>query len=67
MIGLLAHSTLALGLVALARDLGQVDSMGFLFGDILAIAPRDLAIIWGGGLIALSCWPASGARYLLLR
>ena len=54
LLGLLAHSTLALGLVALAfMTWVRVDLMGFLFGDILAIAPRDLAIIWGGGLIAL--------------
>lgn len=50
LLGLLAHSTLALGLVALAfMTWVRVDLMGFLFGDILAIGKQDLAIIWAGG------------------
>ena len=50
LLGLLAHSTLALGLVALAfMTWVRVDLMGFLFGDILAIGKQDLAIIWVGG------------------
>jgi zinc transport system permease protein len=54
LLGLLAHSTLALGLVVLAfMTWVRVDLMGFLFGDILAITSYDLAIIWGGGIIAL--------------
>jgi zinc transport system permease protein len=54
LLGLLAHSTLALGLVVLAfMTWVRVDLMGFLFGDILAITSYDLATIWGGGIIAL--------------
>ena len=50
LLGLLAHSTLALGLVVLAfMTWVRVDLMGFLFGDILAIGKQDLAIIWAGG------------------
>ena len=54
LLGLLAHATLAVGLVVLAfMTWVRVDLMGFLFGDILAITARDLAIIWGGGLVVL--------------
>ena len=55
LLGLLAHSTLALGLVVLAfLTWVRVDLMGFLFGDILAVTAYDLATIWGGGIIALA-------------
>ena len=55
LLGLLAHATLALGLVVLAfMTWVRVDLMGFLFGDILAITVRDIVIIWGGGLIVLA-------------
>jgi len=49
-LGLLAHSALALGLVVLAfmRDV-RIDLMGFLFGDILAVSQTDLAVIYLGG------------------
>ena len=54
LLGLLAHATLAVGLVVLAfMTWVRVDLMGFLFGDILAISVKDIAIIWGGGLIVL--------------
>ena len=55
LLGLLAHATLAVGLVVLAfMTWVRVDLMGFLFGDILAISVEDIAIIWGGGLIVLA-------------
>lgn len=54
LLGLLAHSALAVGLVALAfMTWVRVDLMGFLFGDILAVTPFDIAITWGGGLCVL--------------
>ena len=54
LLGLLAHSTLALGMVALSfMTWVRVDLMGFLFGDILAVTTFDIAIIWGGGLCVL--------------
>ena len=54
LLGLLAHSTLAFGMVALSfMTWVRVDLMGFLFGDILAVTPFDIAIIWGGGLCVL--------------
>ena len=54
LLGLLAHSSLAVGLVALAfMTWVRVDLMGFLFGDILAVTQFDIAIIWGGGVCVL--------------
>ena len=54
LLGLLSHSSLALGLVILAfMSWVRVDLMGFLFGDILAVTRFDLAVIWGGGAVIL--------------
>ncbi|MEX3009786.1 metal ABC transporter permease [Hoeflea sp. TYP-13] len=50
LLGLLAHSSLALGLVVLAfMTWVRMDLMGFLFGDILAVSKTDIAIIYIGG------------------
>ncbi len=48
LLGILAHTSLALGLLALAllEDL-RVDLMSYLFGDILALNLTDLAVIYG--------------------
>ncbi|MCC0029753.1 MAG: metal ABC transporter permease [Brucellaceae bacterium] len=55
LLGLLAHSSLALGLVVLAfLTWVRVDLMGFLFGDILAVSKSDIAIIYLGGLMVLA-------------
>ena len=55
LLGLLAHATLAVGLVVLAfMTWVRVDLMGFLFGDILAINTTDIMIIWVGGLAVLA-------------
>ena len=54
LLGLLAHSALAVGLVVLAfMTWVRVDLMGFLFGDILAITRADLMMIWFGGVAVL--------------
>ena len=54
LLGLLAHSALAIGLVVLAfMTWIRVDLLGFLFGDILATTKTDLAMIWFGGLAVL--------------
>ncbi len=54
LLGLLAHSALAVGLVVLAfMTWVRVDLMGFLFGDILAITRTDLMMIWCGGVAVL--------------
>ncbi|RVU33645.1 hypothetical protein EOI86_21035 [Hwanghaeella grinnelliae] len=55
LLGLLAHSALALGLVVLAfLTWVRVDLMGFLFGDILAVSAMDILIIYIGGAAVLS-------------
>ena len=53
-LGILAHGSLALGLVALAFLEGvRVDLTTFLFGDILAVSLQDLVWIYGGGAVGL--------------
>ena len=54
LLGLLAHSTLAIGLVLIGFLTSiRFDLMGLLFGDILAVTLEDIFIIWFGGLIIL--------------
>lgn len=54
LLGLLAHSALALGLVVLAfMTWVRMDLMGLLFGDILAVSKTDIAVIAVGGLAVL--------------
>ncbi|EBA03830.1 ABC-3 [Rhodobacterales bacterium HTCC2150] len=59
LLGVMAHAGLAIGLVA-ASILGgaQVDLEAYLFGDILAVGQRDLALIWAGGalVVGLILW-----------
>ena len=55
LLGILAHGTLALGLVALAfLDSVRVDLMVYLFGDILATTSEDIAWVFGGGAVVLA-------------
>lgn len=54
LLGILAHGTLAIGLVALSfREDVRVDLLAYLFGDILAVGARDVLWIWGGALASL--------------
>ena len=54
LLGLLAHSTLAIGLIALSfMTWVRVDLLGFLFGDVLAINQFDLLVIGLGGTVVL--------------
>ena len=55
LLGILAHSSLAIGLVALSfmPDV-RVDLTGYLFGDLLAMTRQDLAWIFGGALVVLA-------------
>ena len=54
LLGILSHSTLALGLVMVAfMTWVRIDLMGFLFGDILAVSQVDIAFIYGGGAVVL--------------
>ena len=54
-LGVLAHSALALGLVAVSFVPGvRTDLSAYLFGDILAVSWGDLAFIWGGSALVLA-------------
>ncbi|MDG4649683.1 metal ABC transporter permease [Roseibacterium sp. SDUM158017] len=53
-LGVLAHSALAVGLVAVSLLPGvRVDLSAYLFGDILAVGRTDLGVIWAGALLVL--------------
>ena len=58
LLGVLAHVVFALGLVVIAfMERIRTDLMGYLLGDILAVGPVDLGLIFGvaaiaGGLVA---------------
>ena len=55
LLGLMAHSSLAFGLVVIALLPGlRVDLMGYLFGDLLAVGRADLYWIYGGGALSLA-------------
>jgi zinc transport system permease protein len=55
LLGILSHTSLSLGLVALALlETVRIDLISYLFGDILAITAKDLYWIWGGVVVVLS-------------
>ena len=61
LLGLLAHSVLAIGIVVLGfMTWVRVDLLSLLFGDLLAVSTQDLVLIWGGGLLTtgflMSIW-----------
>jgi zinc transport system permease protein len=54
LLGLLSHASLALGLIALAMFQSiQVDVLGFLYGDILAVSWQDVALVYAGSMAVL--------------
>ncbi|PZR01114.1 MAG: hypothetical protein DI533_09535 [Cereibacter sphaeroides] len=57
-LGVLAHSALAFGLVAISFVHGvRTDLSSWLFGDILTVSRGDLVFIWGGAaLVAALLW-----------
>lgn len=55
MLGVLAHSALAVGLVAISFvPSARADLESYLFGDILTVGRGDLALIWGGAAAVLA-------------
>ncbi len=59
LLGVMAHSALAFGLVAVSFLSGvRIDVMAYLFGDILSVSRGDLGVIWGGAalVLALTVW-----------
>lgn len=58
-LGVLAHSALAFGLVAISFfPAVRTDLSSYLFGDILAVSRSELALVWLGALavLALLAW-----------
>lgn len=58
-LGVLAHSALAIGLVAISLvPSARSDLSAYLFGDILAVGRTDLALIWAGvaGVLVVLIW-----------
>lgn len=58
-LGVLAHSALAFGLLAVTLLPGmRVDLDAYLFGDVLTVTKQDLVLIWGGAaaVTALLVW-----------
>ncbi len=54
-LGILSHSTLAIGLVIVAfMTWLRIDLMAYLFGDILAVTTQDILIIYAGGAVAVA-------------
>ena len=54
LLGLLAHSSLAVGLVVIGfLTFIRFDIMGLLFGDILSVTINDILMIWIGGALIL--------------
>ena len=55
LLGVAAHISLALGLVAVSKLSGvRLDLSSYLFGDILAVTRSDIAIVWVGSLFTLA-------------
>jgi zinc transport system permease protein len=55
LLGVMAHSALAVGLVAASFLPGvRIDLMAYLFGDILTVRADTLALIWGGAALVLA-------------
>lgn len=54
LLGVLAHSALAAGIVMMAfLDTLRTDLLSLLFGDILSVGVADIYWIYGGGIVAL--------------
>lgn len=53
LLGIMAHSALSFGLVAVSILEIRIDLMSYLFGDLLAVTTSDLYWIYGGGLLIL--------------
>ncbi|HAD24311.1 MAG TPA: hypothetical protein DCF61_01100 [Alphaproteobacteria bacterium] len=53
LLGILAHATLSLGLVAISLLAVQVDLLSYLFGELLAVSMVDIYWIYGVGAAVL--------------
>jgi zinc transport system permease protein len=54
LLGILSHTSLALGLITVGLVTGAAgDHMDLLFGDILTVTWRDVGVVWAGGAAVL--------------
>lgn len=54
LLGIVAHTTLALGVIAISLQEGiQVDLFAYLFGDLLAVGWQDALALWAGAVLIL--------------
>ncbi len=54
LLGIVAHTTLALGVIAISLQQGiQVDLFAYLFGDLLAVGWQDALALWAGAILIL--------------
>jgi len=60
LLGILAHSSLSLGLVSIGLLEVRVDLLSYLFGDLLSVSKAELWWIFVGSLVVslllISCW-----------
>lgn len=54
LLGILAHSALAIGLVLLSFTNSQIDMQAYLFGDLLTVTTPELWSLLGGSALALA-------------
>lgn len=67
LLGVLAHSALAIGLVSVSFISGvRIDLMAYLFGDILAVGTTDLLTIWGGALVVIGVMARRWSNLILV-
>ena len=67
LLGILAHASLSLGMVALSfLDYLQFDLHGYLFGDILTVTNTDLLWIYMGGAVMIALLMANWSSLTLM-
>ncbi len=65
LLGIVAHTTLALGIVALSLlPQVKVDLFGFLFGDLLAVTLPEALGLWAGAVVILIIMAVSWRQLL---
>ncbi|MDF1780046.1 MAG: zinc ABC transporter permease subunit ZnuB [Alcanivoracaceae bacterium] len=65
LLGMVAHTTLALGIIAISlQPEVRVDLFAFLFGDLLSVSFADVAWLWCGAVLILAILVFSWRRLL---
>lgn len=65
LLGMVAHTTLALGIIAISlQPEVRVDLFAFLFGDLLSVSFSDVAWLWCGATLILAMLVFSWRRLL---